>query len=206
LGLFRFDLETAGLSTIHELAIQSPWYTRYPTLSNDGNTLYFKDGEDGIDKIFSMNLETKEIRSLNVPDGMRPWALSPDGKMIAMGLRTSGEGDWIEVMSVDGEGRRVIFRYPEGEFQRAWNSVEWTADSRAVIAQRDRADGVTDGVRGDEVWRFPIDGSEPKKLFDTGIVRRFAVHPDGRHLTFEANRRQFDIYVMENFVEVGSTE
>jgi hypothetical protein len=62
-------------------------------------------------------------------------------------------------------------------------------------------------MRSGDIWRLPIDGSEPRKLdlkleSDNGGIDNLRVHPDGQRLTFETRTRAKpqEVWVLENFL------
>lgn len=143
--------------------------TDFPVPGGDPSSIFFildTNGKKCVAKL-AINGGTAEC----VASPANPQFLShasPDGKMIVVGTYddTQRQPYMIVVASLD-DGSQV------------WKATEplagltgWTADSKAVIAVRpkDRSN----------LWAFPIDGSEPRKLtaFDDGVIRMFAVSPD----------------------------
>jgi Tol biopolymer transport system component len=76
-------------------------------------------------------------------------------------------------------------------------SAIWSPDGRSVVVAVDH------GVRGNpprtEVWRYPLTGSQPERLFEVNdrmILN--SVHPSGRRFAFlRANRPSSELWSLE---------
>jgi len=73
----------------------------------------------------------------------------------------------------------------------------WAPDSSAVYRITQSGD----------IWRVPIDGSEPRKLeskLDASVPRPggFRIHPAGQQITFEIRKpaKPQEVWVLENFL------
>jgi Tol biopolymer transport system component len=116
-------------------------------------------------------------------------ALSPDGKMLAVNLRTA-----LGVMNVDGSGRRQLIDSPDGEIV----SLTWTPDSSALLYTE-----ATDHT----VYRIDVVGGEPERV-DMGTDELIGgqgfgslrFHPDGRRIVFVAGEVSGELWLMENFL------
>ena len=81
----------------------------------------------------------------------------------------------------------------------------WNSDGRSVLVVRwkQRPDSVRpDDLRGETLWRIPIDGSPP---VPTGLamegLRDLSLHPNGRHIAFNAGWKRGDYWVMGNLLK-----
>ena len=81
--------------------------------------------------------------------------------------------------------------------------ASWAPDSSAIYALK---------VSG-ELWRFPIDGSDPRKV-DLKLegnnlnIGPFSMHPDGQRIAFgtRPTEKQAEIWVLENFLPTLSAK
>jgi Tol biopolymer transport system component len=73
-------------------------------------------------------------------------------------------------------------------------AVRSATDSSAIYSLR----------RSGELWRFPMDGSQPRKVsvkLEGLTVTNFSIHPDGQQIAFETQPKQSsgpEIWVLEN--------
>ncbi len=104
--------------------------------------------------------------------------VSPDGKQIVFGLRTTdldanrGRSDlWL--VNVDGTNLRRLTSHPASEFNARWSprgKVIWFLSTRSGSSQ---------------VWRIRMDGGEAEQFTDLPLdVGNLVVSPDGKHLAF----------------------
>ena len=167
---------------------------RQAELSPDGKTLAYRiRGLGSMNRLMVRDMETgNEKELLQTPaDGalaLAPgsgWALSPDGKHVALSIREdAGKPFVLKIMSVEsGECRTSD---GEGIFQMAW-----THDGRNLL--------VTKNVK--ELWRVSAEGGEPQKLLDWNeMIMGPRIHPDGRRVAFFSGGRVSELWVMKNFL------
>jgi len=118
--------------------------------------------------------------------------LSPDGRYLVVAGAPDKPGPLTVRSITGGEIRELGAR---GRFVDA----SWEGDSIYMI----RASG--------ELWRFPIDGSEPRKV-DLKLegnklkIGPFRVHPDGKRIAFEMRpaAKQDEVWMLENFLPTTS--
>ena len=87
-----------------------------------------------------------------------PPAVSPDGSMLALGIRQDGTRHLV-VMSADGTNVRTIAGSIEIEGAPGAGAVDWSPDGRWLVA------GGRD-AQGHGLYKIPLDGQPPIKLVD----------------------------------------
>ncbi len=157
-----------------------------PALSADGRWLFY----------LSSGRRDGNLRKLSLAGGApeqvghyvvsRP-ALSPDGKWVA-GFMADPANDartQLTVLAVDGNTPPRVFM-PRSFFEQEW--MQWSPDSRSIY-YLDQKDGVTN------LRSQPLDGgpSVPLTHFQTDLIFRFALSPDGRTLICERGSKARDI-------------
>jgi serine/threonine protein kinase/roadblock/LC7 domain-containing protein len=104
-----------------------------------------------------------------------PPAVSPDGSMLALGIRQDGKRH-LSVMSADGTNVRTIAGSIEIEGAPAAGAVDWSPDGRWLVA------GGRD-AQGQGLYKIPLDGQPPIKLVD-GAAANPIWSPDGRLIVY----------------------
>ena len=106
---------------------------------------------------------------------------SPDGAFVAFISDRDGQAN-LWVMDADGANPRPVFL----DVNSRINEPTWAADGKSIIAtRRFRTEMAFYRMRA-EIWRFPLDGSEPKQLVaHDGQQRHWpSVSKDGVHVYF----------------------
>ena len=111
--------------------------------------------------------------------------VSPDGKWVAfyptpysLAVMPWGDGEPREVVALD----RYADVYP---------IVSWMPDSEHLLFSK----------RKDELWRVNVETGEEQQIGPPieNLVQ-VTMHPDGRQIAFTVERRDMDLWVMENFL------
>jgi Tol biopolymer transport system component len=162
--------------------------------------------------VYDRETGTRTAMSSRYGSAFRP-ALSPDGKWLAYGSRHDAETGLVVRELATGEERWLAYPIQRDE-QESIASMDvlpgysFTPDSRAIVISY-----------GGEIWRVPIDGSEPSKIpfsveaevavgpevkfeypvddgatFTVKQIRDAVPSPDGRRIAFTALDR---LYVMD---------
>jgi len=119
--------------------------------------------------------------------------LSPNGQYLAPIGEDPKRPRALSVRALNGGELRELAPEIGGSDFLAAN---WSPDSSAMYALK------TTG----ELWRFPIDGSEPQKVnlnLEGVSVTRLSVHPDGHRIALQTQPKQpsgLDIWVLESFL------
>jgi len=174
-----FDPETASLGFLLDEGIWSE--------TNDFNAAWSRDGramlaatqgaEDG-PSLWKCHVDGRKER-LPIPEDegmLKPanpvW--SPDGSMVAVRLF----GDWkshICVIGSDGSGFQELATFDVHVPEYSFRGLRWSPDGTCITTEEEEADGQL------AVWRVPLDGTEPEKLF---VGWRHSWSLDGRRIAF----------------------
>jgi Tol biopolymer transport system component len=150
------------------------------TMSSNGSLIYLRGGSNS-------SLEVVDVRGspLNTNGELRSYwgpTWSPDGKRIAVEVRTTAPGltnaIWIYDVT-SGVFSRVTFRVPA-------ERPSWTADGKRIaFIKADDGAGISSSV-----WSVPADGSGPEELFFSlprHAFREVTFSPDGNYAILRAN-------------------
>lgn len=129
--------------------------------SRDGKWVYFEQDKGGNEytDIFRVPTSGGAVVNLtNTPDRREGTMLvAPSGGTIALVTKLKSEGQSnLAVMDSDGTIRALT---AEKDPQFGWSPVAWIDDGRALIANRDRVDGVVG-----EVWRIDLADGKATRL------------------------------------------
>ena len=160
----------------------------YPSLSNNGEMVYFVSNRTGQFEVYSLNLiSNATIQLTNQIGNPSAPGLSPDGSLVVFALKND-DGQSIWLTGVDGKDP-----YPITDEQ--WNEIDpsWSPDGRQIAIA---------AVRGGYVELFTLkpDGSEIRQVTKGvyGIGGRNSWSPDGSKLVFYAGPKgDRDIYIVE---------
>jgi len=198
-GVFKLDVqtgETEGFENFWGIDIARP-----VGLSADGSSLFYKARLDSSAFIAVRGLEGGSSTVLyrwNPRTDTETVALSPDGGTLAFNRYDNGRGLLLVMPASGGEPQVLVEFPPDGG---GAGQITWTPDGRNVVYRNDR-----------ELWCVPADGGEPWRLELAmegrmlGASRNLGFHPDGRRIAFDAEDRQREVWVMENFLPSDETE
>lgn len=197
-GIFRFDLAT-GHSAL--LRSSSGGWSNRGAVSPDGKTVYLSLKGSRPSSIVALDLETRTERDLAAGDGLSALSLSPDGKALTFSRR-EGQAGILEVVNVDGSGRREVHRatYQEGGSGGLWLPT-WLQDGRTILF----ATGTG------KVWwpagmkTIPVEGGAPKDVglsaaqtaIDGTQIGWRVWHPNGRNVAFDAGEIRNECWAFE---------
>jgi Tol biopolymer transport system component len=193
IGIFNINAQTGRTSilvTKGEKESLSPSFGQSP----DGKRLYYARLSENAAIWIEKDLPSGNERELARRPNLEAGVLSPDGRYIALGSTDRSKPRTLSLLPVaGGEPRELMHETALGQVR----GLGWAPDGSAIYFIK--APG--------ELWRFPVDGSEPTKV-DLKSERNninigpFRVHPDGRQIVFEVRpaKKPMDVWVLENFV------
>lgn len=157
------------------------------TLAPEGDVYYITFLADQqkyqIYKIPVAGGETVEVNDYYSED---PPQFSPDGKWIYFfGSKTKGEKPRLALIE---RNTGTIIRY----FNTYFAPVGWSPDSKSVIDTQ---------ARGQELWRQPIDGSAPEKIYDFSPLKiaDWDYSADGKRIVLSLGNSTAEVVLIQNF-------
>lgn len=160
--------------------------------SPDGKKLYFTSDREFNTRLYELDLEKPEPRSLwNRSEDITGLRVSPDGKQLS--FWASGAEGGLYVMPIDAseEPHRIV-HVPGPQWRGVGGGdYAWSPDMKWIAFSR-RGES-----RAWNIWIVPTDGGDP-----INVTRLYAQHaepawsPDGKYLFFESNRDGEGLYVL----------
>ena len=157
-----------------------------------GELITFWSGRSGHPGVWVMRPDgSGEALLTRFPENAKRGVLSPDGRTVAFDGASSGKPPMedfdVQVMGIDGEGRRTIAGTRERE-----TDPRWSPDGRLISFSRQPGDAVDRSW----IWVVRPDGTHPRRI-GRGLLARWS--PDGRRIAFAVNDgAQNDLYVMDS--------
>ncbi|HUV66112.1 MAG TPA: hypothetical protein VMW24_19625 [Sedimentisphaerales bacterium] len=196
--VYRLDIQTGEHTALVQIDKQR---IRGAELSADGKTLAYRiRGSGNSNWLIVRDLETgreKEVlqtgatAAITLSPFNAGWALSPDGKHLALSVR-EGETNKplkplvLKIISiVSGQARTIA--------GPSICEMTWTSDGHDLVFVR----------HGNELWRVSAEGGEPQKLWEWERKQALwgpRIHPDAQRLAFYSGGYVSEMWVMENFL------
>lgn len=198
LGLYRVWINRQGKDGKAELepVVEGiePHQSMNPTFSPDGSKLYF-DRFEGPNRValVEMDLATGLRKKLLEPSTgvLRLFALSPDGRRIAYDIGPPGvTRDQLFVRELVGGEARLI---TEAEQLRSNGGLIWANGQALLFHSPDPR-----GIRVDDLIWIPLNGGPSTPMTRSGVFMRMSIHPDGRHLVWQAQTWNMEVSRIRN--------
>ena len=194
-GLHLVNAETGAVTTVAHRDPTNDIQRVSPAPSSDGRLVFFKwaspaaPAEGGI-AVRDLN-NSSEQRLSTQPSGT--FALAPDGRSLALLTHSDNETCYYcyRISTASASGGRAAPLSPANE---------WAGVAAAYSNDGDFLFAVKYGPRGQEVWRVPMDGSQPHStgISVSGTIERISAHPDGRRLALSTLDASSEIWVIQN--------
>jgi Tol biopolymer transport system component/predicted Ser/Thr protein kinase len=157
-----------------------------PVVTPDGQWVVYLQPASG--RLYKVPIDGGEPVEIRDRRGGAP-ALSPDGKLIAVGTFYEDRGRWLlDIVPFEGgDPIRTIDR--EG-----MQDVAWAPDGQALTYGH-----TTSGV--ENIWSLPLDGGDPVQLthFEADYIQGYSWSSDGKRLALSRGRTTQDIVLLKNF-------
>ena len=159
------------------------------SLSPDGQWIYFRSASETGSSIFKVSINGGETTRLTGKVTTWNVTVSPNGKYFASRVYLENEKQpWkFAIYSTSGGEPLNIFEVHDDR-----SIVRWMADSKSLIyIKHDSA----------ELWRQPIDGSQPTKFLDLekDRITNFDISPDYKKFVFSKGAVFSEAVLINNF-------
>jgi Tol biopolymer transport system component len=189
-GIFLIDLTSAEVRLLAEWTETTDRIQRYlvPQFSTDGRSItYTKALGAGRAQYIERNLATGVERVLDdttpSSSAQATQRRSPDGRTLLV-VRGDAQSSTLVTYDLATKAAHDVFSVPRSSAFNFEDGVQWTPDSRALVANVRAAARNTR-----ELWWIPVDGRAPHRIdlgVSTLIDSPVAIHPDGQHIAFVA--------------------
>ena len=204
IGLRRVDLASGSLS---DLLLGRNWaeFGANPTFSADGKFVTYKaaDAARQGTTLTRHNLATGEKEILverKPPQFVSAFSVLPLTGQIAVAILDVNEPSSIGLLDPSSHELRAIHRTPRGDYVPAAVTVAWMPDGKSLLFVT--APSATNGSPM-SLYRIPVSGGQPEKLFEGDLIFQVRVHSDGGQVAIETRSYQFETLVAENLLAVG---
>lgn len=199
-GLFRIDPSSGEAELVREV-IEGGLHQ--PQFSPGGETLYLLEDNR---RILAIDRKTGEERTVIELDGSRAvnvYAVSPDGRRIA--LRVMGNDyetvDRIHVVPASGgEAQEVLRQTVEKNTNIAGRvGLAWTPDGSHLLFGRYVDWPESENI---QLWALEMTSGKTQPLdLVAANLRGVSLSPDGERLAFTGGARTSHVWVLENFLD-----
>ncbi len=160
---------------------------RSPAISPDGTRVLFSYADQGRQRIYSVNLEARDQKTIIDSDGVNNWPdFSPDGRRIVF---ASTRDDDYEIYSAaaDGSDARRLTNSPRQDIRPRYSP------DGSLIAFMSSRDG------NYEIYVMKADGSDVRRVTQNPESDDYpAWHPDGKRLVIVSERDgRHDLYLLD---------
>ena len=196
-GIYRLDVERGDVTPV--VTAGEGDYVHDLRVSSDQKWIVYGRDSKAVCQIVRRNAATGHEQELDrTPFDNSTLTLSPDGRHLALLLRTDENTRVVKVMEFPDGTPREIQRFKQTG--RWIIDLAWNPDGR-FIYYSDNSTGKSGEWR---LRRVPVEGGDAQ---DVGLVmrhyRQISVHPDGARITFStfpSNPEPSQVWVMENFL------
>lgn len=200
-GVFRMDLATSKMIRVTSKGS----YAGTPSISPDGNTLYYMRFDGMTAGIYAFDLQSDKENKiytygrLGIAAGL---SLSPDGKQIAFGQHDDSLKQTVRIMSVSGGDAQVVFQADDPRYLVFGTDPVWTPDGKSLLFVLGGPDSASRNKYLTDLMEVSIKGGKPQKLnLNTkDLFSQIRLGPDGKQLAFTTGNSNGEIWVMENFL------
>ncbi len=163
-----------------------------PVWSNDGKSIYFISDREGSQRLFSIEVATKETKQIwNYAEDIQNTILSPDGKRLAFWV--TGENGGLYTWDTAGTAppRMTLSQPGTHFFTLSAGEFAWSPDSKWFAVTRRQPGGTWN------VWIVPSAGGEA-----VNVTQRNVNHAapgwsaDGKYLYFWSSRSGGGLYIL----------
>ena len=197
--LHRVDLNTGSLS---DILLGQNWreFGANPTFSPDRTSIIYKafDSVRQVSTLTRYNLETRRQEVLlerKPPQYVMAFAVLPQSGQIAVALAEGNETSSVQLLDPASRELRSVYTTPRGNYIPASNILHWMPDGKSLLFVT--APSATGGSPM-SLFRIPVSGGQPEKLFEAEAIMQVRVHPDGRQVAIDTRSINMETWVVDN--------
>jgi len=198
IGLRRIDLASGSLTDI----LLGPTWRQFganPVFSSDAKTLTYKSFDASQGSFLTRdNLETRQRDTLlqrKPPQYVSSFCVLPRAGGIAVATQEPDGTSSIGVLGPSGKDMAEIHRTPKGELVPANVSLACVPNGQSLLFVT--APRATNGSPM-ALFRVPVAGGKPEKLFEAELIFQVRVHPDGRQIALDTRNYTWETFVVDN--------
>ena len=195
-GLFAIDSESGDVSQLAKIPVENEPVDPSQNWSPDGKAIFYKvrsleESEEFI--VRRKDLATGEEKDVYRGVHTRDMKLSPDGTRFVYFRNDRPTQSYVlGILDIQSGKELELWRVPEAD--GGISAPTWAPDGKHVLVGRDLKQGA-------ELWRFPAAGGPGEKLhFSPESTWGFVMHPSGKRVAFTQSRRNYELWVLENFL------
>ena len=160
---------------------------RSPAFTPDGKRVVYSYADEGLQRIYSANIDLSDQRILIESTGVNNWpSFSPDGKRLLFG--SSRDDDFeIYVSHADGSAPQRLTSQPRQDIR-----PRWSPDGKQIAFTSAREGNY-------EIYVMNADGSQVRRVTNHPERDDYAAwHPDGQRLVIVSERRgKHDLWLVD---------
>jgi Tol biopolymer transport system component len=195
-GVYAVDSASGSVSQITKIPDRA--VKPVPNWSPDGRAFFYNvrlpDVVDG-KRIATRRKNLATGEETDFPRGHHmEMRISPDGTRLAYVQSDGATKSWIlGILDVQSGTERELWRVAIGEASSI-KTPAWTPDGKYVLVARVLK-------QGSDLWRVPAEGGPAERLHVfADQTWGFALHPSGTRMAFTQERKNFELWVLENFL------
>ena len=202
--LHRVDLTTGSLS---DILLGRNWREMgaNPTFSPDRTSIIYKafDGVRQVSSLTRYNLETRLLEVLverKPPQYVSAFSVLPQTGQIAVAFDEGDGTSSVRLLDPASRELRSVYSTPRGNYIPAANVLHWMPDGKSLLFVT--APSATGGSPM-SLFRIPVSGGQPEKLFEAESIYQVRVHPDGRQIALDTRSIKMETWVVDNLFAVA---
>lgn len=198
IGLRRVDLASGSLS---DILLGPAWgqFGANATFSEDEKVVTYKtSGAGQVSSLVRHNLETRQQETLlerKPPAYVSSFSMLPRTGQIAVTVQEVGQSSSLGVLDPASRELRLVHRTPQGVYIPASVSLAWMPDGKSLLFVT--APGATKGTPM-SLFRIPVSGGQPEKLFEAETIFQVRVHPDGSQVALDTRSYKMETRAVDN--------
>ncbi len=200
IGLRRVDLTSGSRS---DILVGPAWrqFGANPTFSGNATTLTYKSFDDTQRSFLTRDhLETNQhdvLMERKPPQFVSSFSVLTRTGQIAVAVQETEGSSSIGVLDPSSKDVRVIHRTPKGDYIPASVSLAWMPDGQSILFVT--APSATSGSPM-SLFRIPVSGGKPEKLFEAELIFQVRVHPDGGRIALDTRSYRMETFAVDNLL------